>query len=56
MLQLLKKAGILGRRRGFVTEDLSKLSHPSERDAARKKRRSDATGFDDLMNLLVEID
>jgi hypothetical protein len=43
---------------GYLSpEDLSKLSHPERKKHREKKRRREATkGFDDLMNLLVEID
>jgi hypothetical protein len=38
-------------------EDLSKLSRSERKRRSEKKRRSDVNkGFDDLMNLLVEID
>jgi hypothetical protein len=41
----------------FSPEDLSKLSRSERKRHREKKRRSDVNkGFDDLMNLLVEID
>jgi hypothetical protein len=41
----------------FTAEDLSKMSRSERKRHREKKRRSDVNkGFDDLMNLLIEID
>jgi hypothetical protein len=49
------EAGILDDEGDLSPEDLSKLSHP-ERKKDKREKRGDVEGFDDLMNLLVEID
>jgi hypothetical protein len=53
-----KRSRDLGDDEGDLTpEDLSKLSHAERKRHREKKRRREATkGFDDLMNLLAEID
>jgi hypothetical protein len=53
-----KRSRDLGGEKGDLTpEDLSKLNLPERKRHREKKRRRETTkGFDDLMNLLVEID
>jgi hypothetical protein len=53
-----KRSRDLGDDEGYLSpEDLSKLSRSELKRNREKKRRSDVNkGFDDLMNLLVEID
>jgi hypothetical protein len=53
-----KRSRDIGDEEDYVSpKDLSKLSHPERKRHREKKRRKNVNkGFDDLMNLLVEID